>query len=370
MTKLKFVKQSNHLIGLLFALIYILVGCNHQQEKLKSKILYTGISYVSAIDSVSFNYESESWKGSNSDYNDYRYGQNIFVDSSKSFRYVSINSENELHFFDFHTNEHSYSKPICNDKIDAYKIDSSLIYLLYNNIFYVKDYQLKTLDSFVYKQPNIRYQHDIDFSIENSSNLFKIKQYFVLMYYVIDKTGEYRNTKYLFHYFNKEVSFFANKMCDELDTSFQYFRFPAVTSDNNFLYHTPRVLNCVSKSNELKTVKHVAIDTAKNNYLSLDHEDQYHISRLKKYRFSTDYNKDLICSGDNVYLLKEFTKEKSFKNGIQVYKHNLELIKFDKKLNKLKSIYIKENLYDYALIFNKRLYLFNFQKNKYYIYDI
>ena len=360
-------KQPNFLIGLLFAIFSIQIGCKEKAENDQR-------SYLTPIDSLNFNYTSDSWRGDRSDYLEYRFGRNMFNDSNKTFLYISIDSDNRLHTFNFNTNTHTYSKQICNSKIDAFKIDRSFIYLLYDSIFYVKDYQLNTIDSFVYNPPNISQKHDIDFSVENNSNLFKIKDYFVLMYYVIDEkpdgTNIYRNTDSLFYYFNRDTAFFANKTCPEADTTFQYFRYPVVANDFEYLYHTPRVMNCISKSIELKTLINTSIDTLKNNYLTLKHEDQYEISKLKTYRFSTHYNRDIIASKNYIYLIKEIPSKIYYVNNVRTYDHLLELKKFDKHLNIINTFYIKDKVYSYAFIEGNKLYLFNFNKSKCLKYEI
>ncbi|MDR0801172.1 hypothetical protein [Fluviicola sp.] len=372
-TEIKTSRQAGLISGLLALLIAIaLTACKENGES-NNKGAISGIPYISAIDSVSFNYQSPSWKGGGHDYSDDQFGRYISVDSNNHFRYISINSYNELHTYDFSTHVHTYSRPVCKAKIEAFKIDSSLIYLLYNDTLFVKDFQLNTVDSFTYKRPNILQKHGIDYDSENSSNLFKVNNYYVLMYFVVYKIGdheEYRNSKYLFHYFNKDTSFFANKVCNELDTSSIYFRYPAVTSDGQFLYHAPRMKNCISKSNELKTLLHVSIDKTKNNYLPFHHGDQFQISVLKKLRFSSDYNKDILISGNHVILLREFLKESYYKNNIQNYNLDTEIIIFNKDLKKIRSYFIKDNGDFYSLVKNNKLYLFNVFRNKYYVYEI
>lgn len=365
-------KRPNFSIGLFFTVLTILVGCNDNNGD--NEVSKNILTYISPIDSTEFNYSSASRKDNHNDFSEIRFGQNLYLTSDKQMFYASINSDNELHTFNFKTTEHTYSKPICSSKIDAFKIDSSEIYLLYDSVFYVKDYQLNTLDSFVYTHPKIDQKHAIDFSSENNSNLFKIKNYFVLMYYVVDEkpdnTNVYKNTEYLFYYFNRDTSFFASKGCPELATTFQYFRYPAVASDGEFLYHTPRVINCISKSDEHKTWINSPINKLKNNYLSINPEDQYQISKLKRYRFSTDYNRDLILTKNNIYLIKEIPSKIYYEQNVRMYETVLELKKFDKQLNLIKTTYIKDKIYSYALIKEGKLLLFNFYKNKYYTYEI
>ena len=72
------------------------------------------------------------------------------------FLIMWIDSYNRLHIFNFKTYVHSYSEPICNCNIDAYKIDSEYLYVLCDSIFYIKDYNLKTLDYFSYKTPYLK----------------------------------------------------------------------------------------------------------------------------------------------------------------------------------------------------------------------
>jgi hypothetical protein len=365
-------KKPNFLIGLLFTPIFIFLSCKEGSHESESSD--QNLTYLAPVDSVDFAYSSPSWKRNTSNYLENRYGQNLYLTSDKKFLYASINSDNELHAFNSKTNEHTYSKQICSGRIDAFKIDSSLMYLLYNNMFYVKDHQLKTIDSFVYTPPVINQKHSIDFSIENNSNLFKIKNYFVLLYYVVDEkpddTEIYRNTEYLFYFFNRDTAFFANKQCQELSSSFQYFRYPVVASNDEYLYHTPRVMNCISKSSENKTLIHALIDTVKSNYLAIKPNDQYEISRLKKYRFSSDYNRDILLSNNCIYLIKEIPAKIYYKDNVRMYETVLELKKFDKQFNLVKSTYIKDHIYSYALIEGNKLLLFNFFKNKYFTYEI
>ena len=129
-------------------------------------------------------------------------------------------------------------------------------------------------------------------------------------------------------------------------------------------------MNCISKSNSSLTVKHNRIDENKNGYLKLNPEDQYQISKLKKYRFTSFYNKSLIHSGENTYLIREFLHDSHYKKGIKNYNHDIELIVFNKNLEKQKSLFIKDNAYSFTFIKEGKLYLFNIQKNKYYIYEI
>lgn len=361
--------HPNLLIGVLFSSIFILTGCEVEKD-LSSE----DIHFLAPTDSLNFNYSSDSWKTFNPDYSEKRYGYSIFLDSNKTFNYVSIDSDNQLHKFNFDSNTHSYSKKICNGKINAYKLDSTLIYLLYDNTLYIKDYQLKTVDSFRYQSPIINKQHAIDFSVENNANLFKVKDYFVLMYYVVDEmadgTNLYRNSDYLFYFFNRDTTFFASKGCKGLDTTFQYFRYPAISSDSEYLYHTPRVMNCISKSNSDSTILNSKIDTIRKNYLSINHSDQYEISKLKKYRFSTDYNRDLILSGSFIYLIKEIPYKIYYENNVRTYEHILELKKFDKQLKHTKTFYIQDKIYSFAYIGEGKLFLFDINKNKALSYEI
>ncbi len=367
-SKLNFV-HPNFIIGVLFSSVFILVGCNEDKELSNDKMIF-----LTPVDSLNFNYASDSWKKSNPDYSENRYGYAIFLDTNDAFCYVSIDSDNQLHKFNFKTNIHSYSEKICTEKIEAYKLDSTSIYLLYNNTFYIKNYQLKTIDSFKYQSPIINKKHAIDFSVENSANLFKVKDYFALMYYVVDEmpdgTNLYRNSDYLFYFFNRDTAFFASKGCQELDTSFQYFRYPAITSDSEYLYHSPRVMNCISKSNNVSTIINSKIDTIRKNYLSINHSDQYKISKLKKYRFSTDYNRDLILSGKYLYLIKEILDKIYYKDNVRKYEHVLEIKKFDKQLKHIRTFYIQDKIYSFAYIKEEKLYLFDIYKNKALIYDL
>lgn len=363
-------KQPKRNFGLLLFLIVLFTRCEDSEVKIKkSNIQKNDLKFATPTDSVVFNYNSKSWKKSNYEYIENLYGQNIFRDLNNHIIYASINSLNELHTFDFNTNKHHYSKQITKNKIDAFLIENDCINILVDNNLIVKDFKLRTIDSFAFKTPIIKLENGIDFSLENKSNLFKVNNYYVIMYYIVDH-NIYRNSKKLFYYFNRDTSFFNNQMCDELEHSFQYFRYPAICSDGGYLIHSPRVLNCISKSNESKTLIHKNISTNNNIYLKINHEDQYEISKLKKYRFRTYYNKELLWDKTNYYLIQEFPSNITYVKNIPTYKHSLKLIKFDSRLKRIKSIVIKDNVYNALLINEGMLYLFNFKKNRYYRYEI
>lgn len=366
--KLKVI-HSNFLIGVLFLSIFFLIsGCD------KNKIIDKERTFLTPIDSIHFNYSSDSWKGINSNYSENRYGRKLMLDSNNNFWYFSIDSENQLHKFNFGTNKHSYSKKICNYKIEAYKLDTSLIYLLFDNKLVIKDYHLNTIDSFVYLAPTINKKHGIDFDLENSHSIFKVKNYLALLYYVVDTmsdgTNFYRMSDPLFYFFNRDTAFFASNGCYKTDTSFQYFRYPNVISDQEYLYHAPKVMNCISKSNEISTLLNVQIDTIRNNYLSINHSDQYQISKLKKYRFSSDYNREIKVSENFIYLLKEIPSKIYYEDKVRKYEHFLEISKFNKQLKLIETLNIKDKFYSFSFIKNKKLYLFDIYKNKCLIYEI
>lgn len=370
----KFILLFNKFIHPFFLLgcIFVFSQCElTQTTNVNNKIEKK--KFINPIDSISFNYKLD--EEFSDIYYDERYGKIILIDSTNGFIFKSINSNNQLHEFDFKANKHSFSKSITNNSIKAYKLDTNLFYLLVDSIFYIKDYDLKTIDSFVYHPPVIINRHDIDFSIEDKSNLFKIKDFFVTIYYEVDKTQKgddlYKNTDELFYFFNKDTSFFYGKNClNENDTLFQYYRFPNVVSDNNYLYHTPKILNCISKTGAKSTMISKQIDSLKNNYLSLNYEDQFEISKLKKYRFTTYYNKELITNNNYLYLLREVLDSVYYVKGIREYNRSIEIIKFDKNLNKLNSFYVKIQYYNYALVINDKIYFFNFDKNIIYVYKI
>jgi len=370
------IKHPNFLIGVLFVSLLFLFGCNEVKKTGNElNFLKEEKSFLAPFDSLSYNYSSDSWKGKLANYSENRYGQMLTLDSGNNFCYLSIDTDNELHRFNFSTNEHSYSSKICNSTIQAYKIDSSLIYLLYDDILFIKNFQLNTIDSFSYKHPVIDQQHGIDFTLENNSNLFKMKDYFALMYYVVDElpdgSGLFKNSENLFYFFNKDTSFFSGEGCEKLqDSVFQYFRYPTVTNDNGSIYHAPRVLNCISKTSEVSTIINSEIDAKTNNYLTINHLDQYEISKLKKYRFSTDYNREIINSGAYIYLIKETPDKIYYENGVRKYKHSLELRKFDMELNFIKTYYIQNKFYSFTYIDNDKLYLFDIYNNNAIIYEL
>lgn len=361
---------------LLFGLLLFIISsfsCNNNNNAGKplSKVSY---DYLLPVDSINFDYTTGSKLSSNTEYSEDFYGQNRVWLKDGSFLYASINSRKELHVFDFKTNKHQYSKQICPYSIKAYRVDSGAIYLIYNGFFYKKNFQLKTLDSFRYPAPSISKPHGIDYDKENNANLFKVGDYFALMYYIIDKAKDgsdsYRHTNYLFYYFNKDTSFFADKGCLDKNPSFEYFRYPALTSDGGYIYHAPRVKNCLAKSNYLKTLFTKPIDSSKNNYLTLQPNDQYLVSKVKRFRFSTDYNRDLLVTPNSLFLLKGFPKRIYKKKGITKYERNLELIEFDKQLNVKNHFYIRDTKYTFVFINGRNLFLFNFEKGKYYVYKI
>lgn len=364
-------KQPEWKFGLLLFLIFLFTGCDGSQEKTKkNKIQNIELTFATPVDSVRFDYNVKSVKKSNFEYIENLNGQHVFRDAKKHIIYATINSLNELHTFDFTTNKHHYSNQITKKKIDAFLIENNCVNILAGNYLYVKDFSLKTIDSFAFKSPNIKQEHGIDFSIENRSNLYKVNNLYVLMYYIVDKNNVYRNSKKLFYYFNRDTSFFNNKMCNELENSFQYFRYPAISGDGKYLIHSPRVLNCISKSNNVSTIIHKKISSNDNVYLKINHDDQYEISKLKKYRFNTYYNKEILCSNENYFLLQEFPSKITYTRNIPTYKHSLKIIKYDNQLNELNSILIKDNLYNAMLVDGNFLYVFNLKKNKYYIYEI
>ncbi|MDR9399715.1 hypothetical protein [Salibacter sp.] len=362
--------QPKYLFGLFFIIALVLIGCNNYDENIHKD----EISYIIPIDSIEFNYNLDSLENKNDKgYKLNLYGQHITVLPNQDFRYTSITSQNELHTFYSSTNRHVFSDPVLKSKIDAYKVDSSYLYLLSNNTLYKKDHKLNTVDSFKFITPTINKKHGVDFSLQNNSNLFKIKDYFILLYYVVerntDNSSVYKNTNPIFYYFNRDTSYFAGSGCKS-DSTYQYFRYPAIAADSNFLYHAPRVLNCISKSNEFKTLLTAPIDTLNGNYLTINYDDQYQISKLKRYRFTTDYNKDIIVTKSNLFLLKEYASKIFYRNNIRNYNRNIELKKFDKKLNLIKTYHIKNNKYSYALIKKGKLYLLSLRNNKCYIYEI
>lgn len=358
------------ILGLLICWIFCFSSCVDSLKIKNKETTRKKINYTLPSDSIEFSYCTSSWKKSSFNYSENQYGQNVYRDKNNHLMYASINSLNELHTFDFQTNKHSYSKEITDENIDAYLIENERFNLIYENNLIVKDFKLRTLDSFIFNLPKIIQQNGIDFSMENKSNLFKVNNYFVLMYFVVDHRKVYRNSKLLFYYFNKDTAFFNNRMCKELENSFQYFRYPAVCSDGKFLIHSPRVLNCISKSNEIKTCLHKKIHLKDNYYLKIKPEDQYEMSRLKKYRFSTYYNKEILFLDGNYYLLQEFPSKITYFKEIPTYKHSLRLQKYNNNLEKIKSIIIKDNVYQTLFIEGNYFYVINFNLNKCYKYEI
>jgi len=362
-------KHLNLMVGVLF-LSFIFFSCHSSGNRPDNEF-----TYVLPVDSFTFDYKSKTRKSLSSKYSENRYGRKIVRDKDGTLKYLSIDSDKQLHQFLFKSNSHTYSEKICNKEIDGYMIDSSLIYLLYDSTFYIKDFNLSTIDSFKFRPPSLTQKHGIDFSGENGSNLFRFKEYFFLMYYVIDKLKDgdeiYRNSDYLFYFFNKDTAFFASKGCEELQETFQYFRYPSVANNNKYIFHAPKVLNCISKSNEERTKINASIDSTQNhNYLKINHSDQFVISRLKKYRFSTDYNKNILLTDKYVLLLKEIPERIYLEENVRKYDIVLQIDKFDLDLNFIKSFYIKDKSYSEAYVEKDSLYLFKLNKNKTFVYEI
>lgn len=364
--------RSNYIVGALYSLTLVMNSCTNHVDNTVN--VNDNLTFLLPKDSMFFDYSNETRKNTDLDYFESRYGYYVSIDENNNFVYLSIDSDNQLHKFESKTNTHSYTKKIWSDKIDAYKIDNEQVYLLYNDVFHIKNYQLQTLDSFPYKSPSINQRHSIDFSGENNSNLFKVGDYYALMYYVVDDMPDgsslYRNHEKLFYFFNRDTAFFGGNDCIEFKNSFQYFRFPAITSDNQSIFHAPRVLNCISKTNHTSTKINSKIDYEENNYLSFEHSDQYEISKLKNYRLGSHYNRDLLVSGDNIYLIREIPQKIYFEEGVKKYKHIIEIRKYDKELNHIESYYIENNVYSLISIKNGRVFLFDFEKNKTLIYEL
>lgn len=169
----------------------------------------------------------------------------------QKFWYVVINVNWEFYLYDFVMNVYIYFKLVCYGDIDVYVFDLFYIYFICDNFFYIKDFVLKIIDLFFYWKFVIKWKYNIDFSIENLVNLFKVKDYFVVMYYVVDEIDEYWNMKYLFYYFNCNIVFFVDKMCSEFDILFQYFCYLVVVVGDGFIYYFLRVMNCVLKFDEI-----------------------------------------------------------------------------------------------------------------------
>ena len=131
-------KQQVHfiIIGVLLAIFFF--SCSNESfDEEKYELLLDDIIYLKPVDSLFFDFDSETRDLVNYYDNNYvenRYGYHLFVDSNEIFNYVSIDSYNRLHIFNFKTYVHSYSEPICNCNIDAYKIDSEYLYVLCDRV--------------------------------------------------------------------------------------------------------------------------------------------------------------------------------------------------------------------------------------------
>ncbi len=240
-------------------------------------------------------------------------------------------------------------------------------------MFYIKDFQLNTVDSFPYIQPHIIQTHGFEFNVPNNNNLFKIDNYYAVTYYIVEKVSGsediYKTTDRIFYYFNRDTAFFENDACYDLDTSFQYFRELAIASDGEFLFHAPTVLNCISKSNQNGTILHNRISET-HNYLSFHPEDIYQISKMKEYRFSTDFNEIILVDGSYIYLIKGIAHKIYTKNNVKKYDRCFEVIKMDKELNVVDKKYINKQYLTYVYIDNGILYLFELKKGKCYLYEV
>lgn len=331
-------------------------------------------SYLKPLDTLFFNYSSNTDK-SGSEYLDNRYGYRIVGLPDGSFKYYSIDSDNQFHEFDFKTSTHTYSENRFQGEIDAYLIDTTEVYLLSGNWLYVLDYQLTIIDSFFYSTPHVPHEkYGIDFSLESGSNLYRVDDYFVLLYYVVDEledgTGLYRNTDSLFYFFNADTAFFTGRGCAERDTAFQYFRYPCIAVNNGFIFHSPKMLNCIAKSDENSTILSRKIDTVRKNYLSFRHSDQYQMSKLKRYRFSSDYNRELVIDQGRMFLFTQIPEKIYYKENVRKYEHIFQLNEFDENLVLKKTSYIKHDSYSFSYLNDDTLYLFNKFKNRAVLYEL
>lgn len=366
MVNFKTIKQSSVTVGL-FLIVIFNCGCNQNQQNTRI------IDYLEPIDSVLIKgFNDTTIMALNSNPN--RYGEFLFRDSNDCFVYRSLNSNNQLHMYNICTNVHDYSERLFDNEINAALLDTHFMYVLTENQFYQMDYQLKIIDSFFFKQPKINLNHGIDFDFENHSNLFKVNEYFVVMYYeIVDKsdgTKIYQNTNPIFYYFNKDTAFFASNSPSLKDSSFQYFRYPAIASDQNHLYHIERMNNHLLKSNQTEVSERTIIDSVQSNYWSMKHEDQYNLSKMKKIRFSTHYNRQVLAGKEHVLVATEYPSKIANVDGIRTYNHDIILRFYDKSLNRLKSYRIRDNAISYIYYSRSLLYIFNFHKQKYYVYKV
>lgn len=367
-TKLK--QQPWNCSGVLFLLILTMFSCNQISER-SSGSESGQINFVTPVDSGGFEFSSPSLKTEDVNYSDNRYGSEFFIDKTGNLAYFSIDSEKEIHRYNIGGSEHSYSEKIIEGEIEGFRIEDSTIYILADSIFYVKNHGLQTLDSFNYLPPKIENKYGIDFSTEVGFNLFKVQDFYGIIYYEVDsETGVYGTTDSLFYLFNADTAFFTGHLCPSIATSFQYFRYPCLDVDNEFIYHAPKVGNCISKTRIGGETLTKSITDDSNRYLDLKVEDQYQISLLKKYRYTTDYNRKIMVNDDNIFLVKEFLIDAYQENKITKYNRGIEVVKFDKDLSLVKTYRLDVPSFSHAVLDGNKLIILSLYREKFYVYEV
>lgn len=349
----------------LLVFISVILGCGYKNS---NRIL----NYSQPIDSFFFNFTEEDLQINKESFT---IGKNIKMLNDTSFIYYELKNPFGLHSFSSIENKHTYINFRNQLNVVASMINDSEISVLTDSFLYKFDLNFNIIDSFKYRKPIVDNVNGIDWS-DDEANLFKIGNFYSVVYYRVTDEGEYRNTTKQFYLFNKDTAFFTGQECNCIQREYHYYRYPVVVTDENCLYYSPSLHNCISKiSSNINSVPfHHSIKQSNTNYLKFDKEYIYSLSKHEKMRFTTDFNFKMLCDNKNIYLIKEFTREILVdKNKIQTYKKGLDIINLDKNLNFIRSSYIdldSKLYYGRIKLHNNKLYFFNFEKNKCYVFKV
>lgn len=360
--------------GLFICFIFLIMGCDSNENEV---ILDRNISskyFLEPIDSVKFHSNFDSLRSENKSFLDHRYGYSILMDSNNLFNLTSINSNNEVVRYNFNSGNITNFGKTTNFDIEAFKIDKDEILLMYNDSLHVVDFELSSIKSIRFPKANIKRKHDIDFSMENRSNVFEYKNNYFLLYYIVNENNEgeeiYANTDPLLYFFDADTSYFTGSLENDTMFLFQYFRYPVINTDSSYIYFSSRVSNSLTMADENGNIKTIQIDETDNKYLPFEYRDQYQISKIKKYRFSSAYNKEILINSKHLFLIREIPTKIYINEGIKEYETKLEVIVYDKELNRLKNFFIDKSSYSYITLKEEKLYLFNLLKQKYYEFEV
>lgn len=348
---------------ILLVFISIILGCEYKNSK---RIL----NYSQPIDSLMFNFTEGNIQINKENFT---IGKNINFVNDTEFVYNELTDPIGLHSFSSIDNKHSYINFRNKLNVIATMINDSEISVLTDSFLYRFDLTFNIFDSFKYKKPVINYVNGVDWS-NDETNLFKIGNFYTVIYYKVTDDGEYRNTPEQFYLFNKDTAFFSGQECNCIKNEYNYYRYPVAVTDENYLYYSPSLHNCISRinSNFNSAPLHHSIKTSKTNYLMFDKEFIYSLSKHEEMRFTTDFNFKMFCDNSSIYLLKEFTSDILIdKNNIKKYNRGLEVIKLDKNFNFIKSTYIDLSTklyYGRVKLHNNKIYFFNLEKNKCYVF--